>query len=367
MTSEKLQQAKRMFEITFDYKQTKNIKNKDILIMVSEKYHSIFIKDYINNFSSNNNRVFFVASKFEQRNKYINTMGMQLITKEELKKENMKFDYILMNPPYLKGLHIKLFNENVQRLKNKGSITSIQPAVAYHSKLKSKGQMKQMQDFIEEYDTKVMFVSGLIFPGAVIMSDLSITTLKKIQSQKEVSEVTYKNNKKYLNVELKYISKSEIDPEIYKNIMLKYKNYITKVGSLAEKVVKNIKISEHPKNLNIHTSAKMATVRGHTQEIGINPDFYTFFSSNDPYNLDVDFGLQCEIGTKENLYKYLELIVPRFGLCFTKYNNNGTTFENVPIMDFSQVYTNEELFDELKITKKEKEAMISIIHHWNHW
>lgn len=47
---------------------------------------------------------------------------------DELKRRNMKFDYIIQNPPYAGNLHIDIFNKTLDLLDPKGKMTIIEPA-----------------------------------------------------------------------------------------------------------------------------------------------------------------------------------------------------------------------------------------------
>ena len=47
----------------------------------------------------------------------------------------MKFDCIIMNPPYKRGLHIKILDEAIKYIKNTGSIISLQPIVKWQESL----------------------------------------------------------------------------------------------------------------------------------------------------------------------------------------------------------------------------------------
>ena len=47
----------------------------------------------------------------------------------------MKFDRIIQNPPYSRGLHIKILDEAIKHIKNTGSIISLQPIVKWQESL----------------------------------------------------------------------------------------------------------------------------------------------------------------------------------------------------------------------------------------
>ena len=55
--------------------------------------------------------------------------------KIDLETCDMKFDCIVMNPPYQRGLHIKILDEAIKHVKNTGSVISLQPIVKWQSLL----------------------------------------------------------------------------------------------------------------------------------------------------------------------------------------------------------------------------------------
>ena len=53
----------------------------------------------------------------------------------DFEKNDMKFDCIIMNPPYNRGLHIKILDEAIKHVKNTGIIISLQPVVKWQESL----------------------------------------------------------------------------------------------------------------------------------------------------------------------------------------------------------------------------------------
>ena len=47
----------------------------------------------------------------------------------------MKFDCIIQNPPYKRGLHIKILDEAIKHIKNTGNVVSLQPIVKWQESL----------------------------------------------------------------------------------------------------------------------------------------------------------------------------------------------------------------------------------------
>ncbi len=95
----------KMLEKSLNWDESQHYHNSSIGIYFSEKYHNSFLKTYIDKYKQNNNDVYFIVdSDFYKMNIMINNLNMILITQNEIEERKMKFDYILMNPPFsLKG------------------------------------------------------------------------------------------------------------------------------------------------------------------------------------------------------------------------------------------------------------------------
>lgn len=60
-----------------------------------------------------------------------NTKFIYVENLDAIIEENMKFDCIVMNPPYSKNLHLKILAEAIKHLKDSGKIASLQPVVKW--------------------------------------------------------------------------------------------------------------------------------------------------------------------------------------------------------------------------------------------
>ena len=276
----------------------------------------------------------------------------------------MKFDYIVDNPPYEgnKELHQQIFNKSVDMLKDNGVITFIQPAFPYHTKKKPKKNTQLMRDNIEKYHVDVVIEKPSIFKNAAIATDLAVTTLTKTEDP--TINIIYKNDKKYQNIDLDDITMLEIDPKIFRNIYNKYKKYIEKNGSVLD-------VSLNNKNTiqNIDSNLiSIAAIRGNQSENGKCDDFYTIMSNRDYTKNKKDMSHAIISDHKENVYKYLESNIARFGLAITKINcnNHRGELKTVPLIDFSKEFDEEQMYIDMDITKEEKIIMEDIIPYWNH-
>ena len=337
----------------------------------SEKNGKILSKPIFKNWEGNiiykklnNEEYWFLETDIETINK---ELTKNIILKKD---KEMKFNVIIGNPPYLgkSATHQKMFNRGVDRLKEGGYICFIQPSTTYHNKKKfSKTEEQIMYDNISKFKTKyVEILSPNIFKGVDINNDISITLLEKIESNNgKIDKIKYKNNEIYEDILLEDISMTEIKPSIYSSIKSKYFKYIKKNGSLYD-----ISYFDKTNTLN-NNSAGLSTIRGHKNKNGeLKNDFFTFLSRND---LDKKVGskhyINCNSSEIINVHNYLMTKFSRFSLTFLKFNTNLHMGElrAVPKVDFSKKWTDEELYDLIRLTKEERKIIDNYIPEWNHY
>jgi hypothetical protein len=330
---------------------------KSYLTRNKEDMSEYFIKSI--NYILNKNIV--VGNSIDENNQIIfNDIG----------KEEMKFNVIIGNPPFFgkSATHQKMFNRGVDRLKEGGYICFIQPSTTYHNKKKfSKKEEQIMYDNVSKFKTiYVEMLSPYIFKGVDINNDISITLLEKIESNNgKIDKIKYKNNEIYEDILLEDISMTEINPSIYSSIKSKYFKYIKNNGSLYD-----ISYFDKTNTLN-NNSAGISTIRGHKDNNGeLKNDFFTFLSRND---LDKKVGskhyINCNSSEIINVHNYLMTKFSRFSLTFLKFNSNLHMGElrAVPKVDISKKWTDEELYDLIRLTKEERKIIDNYIPEWNHY
>jgi len=279
------------------------------------------------------------------------------------------------NPPYdgKSELHQKIFNKTLELLEDGGQMTFIQPSTPIHNKKEDKinkdGTKKPtliMKENLCNYNTEIEVVSGSIFKDAAIATDLMITTITKKQSNfYGIDKITYKNGQVYTNVNIEDISMTQVPPNIYKNILKKYKKLCLSNGTIND-------IAYFSKNMNSYDNyISIAQVRGHIDTVtgGLKNDFFTYFSKDNITKDadDIKYGLLSDY--KENTFKYLSSNVARFGLSLLKFNSNNHMGENklTPLVDFSRTYTDQELYDMLGLTEEEIIEIEKVIPYWDHF
>lgn len=103
---------------------------------------------------------------------------------EELNRRNMKFDYIIQNPPYAGSLHLDIFDKTLDLLSEKGRMTIIEPAtwlinVRRNGKAKKYDAIKERlkghiyKVVIENFNKE--FQVGLYVPCSITYIDMDNT------------------------------------------------------------------------------------------------------------------------------------------------------------------------------------------------
>ena len=277
-----------------------------------------------------------------------------IVCDNSLQREfDMEFDGYITNPPY-KGqsmLHQQFFNLGVELVKEGGQVVCLQPATVYFNKKdKTDNHSQKMRDNINKYDVVTEMVKPSIFENAKNRNDISITTLTKTETQKEIRSVSYRSGKVYYNVSLEDVNRTEIEPTLYRSIVTKYKKLIAKNGC----------IYDITSNKKVVAKAKLASMRGNNG----GDDWYTFIPANKKYwttdNKKGDWGVSANSHQEAmNIYSYFTTNFARFGLSINKFSSDmhGGAMNGVPIVDFSKTYTDNELYDMIGLTPEERNAI----------
>ena len=276
------------------------------------------------------------------------------------------FDVGMQNPPYdgANELHQRFYNRLFEVT---GLVISLQPATPYFNSKDNAHKRKheaKMIKTIKENKTNVEIIDQRIFNDTHIHTDLAITaTFKEKNTSGKVNSIIYKNGETYQNVDIKDISMTQIDPNVFSTIKSKYENYVAKNGSLQDVTYKS-----KPKNY----VAALPKVRGN---IGTN-DIYTFLPAkiNDTkyFTTDVkqrrEFGIHVKNNKQiKNVYSYLKTYIARFGLALTKI---GITlyrkeFIRVPLVNFDKEWTDEMLIKELNLTQQEYKLIVQTLGNYH--
>ena len=253
-------------------------------------------------------------------NQIISTMGFTETT-------NVKKDLILINPPYKRGLHIKIFNKAFDELEIGGTMICIHPSTQILNDSSSKEVIKFRQ-ILQNNETNITFVNGNKIFDAGFFTPLSITRVKKTKSNKIVvlNKFFDENNIEtsiYENINDIFIHQSPLFLSILKLIKNKMKKPI------GDYLFRNGFLGTHYLNI--------TTVSGHPPKFGTNtihPDFYQLIYKADENNFNKllttkpagrkeNGGIYNEIGFNslneaKNGFEYLKTKFVRFCLAFVK-------------------------------------------------
>jgi hypothetical protein len=263
---------------------------------------------------------------------------------------NMSFNVVVGNPPY-KGqaqLHQQFFNKAVELTKDDGVVLFIQPSTIYFNKKEETQKHSQIvRDNIKRYKTSVKFVNPKVFENASVFNDLAITHLIKTPDNKEIETVTYTSGTQYNNVRLEDVTKTELEPKLYASITKKYKKYVSEHGSLLDVTTND-------------PSVKKARITSQRGNIG-GDDWYTFMPAPKKYWVNHGgFGVPATSDKMvANIYDYFTLNFTRFGLAIYKFAGDlhGGAMGCVPLVPFNKKYTDDELYDMIGLTAKERKAI----------
>ena len=307
-----------------------------------------------------------MATLFRKVNKEYN-LGIpeENITSEDFltKEFKMKFSAGIINPPYegKARTHQRFFNKLYSIIEDDGVMASLQPATTYFNKKNShltEPIIEEMISIIKDNLCEVEIENPEIFDNAGIQNDLSITYIVKDQCKTGlVDKITYKDSNVYKNILLKNISQTVIDPVLYSSIRTKYETFCNTHGNLEDIISKNKK----------DLKAALPKIRGTRPT---DDDFYTFIPKVEKDFLNYynesssDFGITINSNSeKDNVYDYLRSYVARFGLALLKFSQNTANkeFALVPLIDFTKKYSDQDLFEILKITPQEEEVIKRVI------
>ena len=285
-----------------------------------------------------------------KKSKYVRGFfpNVKVIEGDFLKWETtMKFDNIVMNPPYKQNLHLAFLKKSVDLIKDSGFLVSVQPSMWLLSR-KQNEVFRSAKDKIENgvvsfelRNLNSAFGIGLFMPCV-------ITVYHKKQNKK-----------------IKVIDTLQNKTFEYDSI-----NDVNKFGDIKEYFTSEEKVMTSCKKDNVlfHTKDKgrwyvsLAQIRGNvdmkTPGRMFTEDFYTFVPkdlkiSPTPHK-HLNFGFATE-NEANNFLKYLKTYFARFCLAIYKCNSqlDRNELASVPWLDFTQEWTDDRLFKKFNLSKEE--------------
>lgn len=361
------------------------MKKNILFIYRGQVLKSEFLPEYKKHSDSNCVLLVEKGPSFNTVSLLVNKLGLNvtLMKHEDLLEDkiNMKFDSLVMNPPYKGGLHIDIFNKAFDLLKEGGSMTSIQPATPFLNTNTPKPNKKDVliRKIIQKHKSLIRMVDGNELFNEEFFVPLSIITLTKTIDETESVCVEYQ----HLDSVMGGVHKYETFNDVFmhgNDLVLSIRNKIfnKKTISLNDKSSKKITTSPY--------WVTMAAVVGHPPKNNkINPDFYCLVfkqNENNPNSLIVENfsdlpgrsngrdkrGIAVNsLNEANNLIKTMMTKTYRFSLSLSKIGSNlwgGNMLDTVPYLDFSIEWTDEMLNEYFKFSEDEINFINNYIGNW---
>jgi hypothetical protein len=341
--------------------------NKSILILYNvEIIFSLYKSKYqgqITFLTSSQRKVDFSKKLFGGiKIEYIEESEDPLKRLEEMKKWPGKFDIIVSNPPYSKYLHVKFLEKSLDLANEK--VLFVHPSNQFINTKGGNSTYVNSNKLIEDKLESVTLFNGNKIFGIAIKAPCSITELNPSGNAGIIKVNNMMENETYLVKSISEITQFKNKPELW-SLKSKIDSYVLDNGSLD---------SILGKKCSGDFMVEFSRIRGHCDNEGgmdsIMPkdNFYTFVDknfqterkSNPKY--DLWFKFKTEINAN-NFLNYLKTDFARFSLAMYKYaqslNNGELRF--VPLMDFTQEWTDEKLYSHFNITEEEQAYIKEII------
>jgi hypothetical protein len=247
-------------------------------------------------------------------------------------KIDMKFDRIIGNPPYVKGLHMKILEKSYEFLEEDGELLFIHPSTKW---LRPPKNLPNYYKDIVSLD----FRNGVELFGAKIWVPISITHIKK-NSNQDFFELVVDGNR--------YIT--TIDNISIHGLKLEF-------ISLKEKIKKNKKFIDYKTSETFNFYYSMGAFGGHCQQ----KDMY-YMSCQKGTQIETDLIEHCRhnfgfntLEEAQNCEDYLRSQFAMRCLSLVKINQHIEKQElsTIPYLDFTQKWTDEKIYKFFNLSQEE--------------
>lgn len=282
-----------------------------------------------------------------------------------------KFDTVVMNPPYKKGIHLGFLQQAINM--GRQHVLSIQPAQWLMSekdmlRMRSGKTQEYCIKYLDKQGAEIKLVDGQRFFDAEIASYLGIFNIDKTTTQDIIVEDA-------LGLVTQYSSVSSVSKYGNSTVYTGLKSKILEVAKkdnlhLHVRVTsrflanKTFPFDDNPKDKYF---VRIARIRGHVAKNGYQDDFYTIIPEDRGVDTDVKeatmyFGFDSK-KEAQNFITYLKTDFVRFALSMYKLNTSLDTGElyAIPWLDFSKKWDDKKLRIRFSLTKDEIDFIQSSI------
>lgn len=291
---------------------------------------------------------------------------------KNIDEDNMKFDVIVMNPPYKDTTHLKFLKKAID--KTSRYVLSVQPCNWLLKQVDSKSRGGKTEESlvadVEKYGAQIYFIDGAQYFSAGLLAELSINLIDKQAVKDSACRIKVYGDLSgsvttYTTV--KEISKYGDDPLIkeFKNKLTDYfadnshKSIydVLKATPRMKNHCSNNDLVENKPNKTAYC-VNLSAIRGHVNQTTgkKEDDFYTLIPKERlPQKYSDELALYVSFNRKtdaEHFIEYLKSDFVRFSLFLYKNDANIVhTLKYIPMLDFSVRQTDEKLMVDFSIDK----------------
>jgi site-specific DNA-methyltransferase (adenine-specific) len=275
---------------------------------------------------------------------------------------DMKFDCVIMNPPYKGSLHLDFLENSMKITKKDGYVISIQPSTWLLSeKTNAQKKYSQVKSTIGNHLKSVRFLNGNSLFNIGSYVPLSINIIDKNNIYETILVETI-DGKKYLAKDYDHIP-----PRMQ---IQEYRSLKNKILKACNDNLENHRIINEGDFESNSWFVDLSQIRGNANTSSsltmIKDDFFTFLPRNVTPIQKPQKWMYFKfdsLNMANNFITYCNGYFSRFCLSIFKTNSDlhRGAFLSVPWLDFSQEWTDEKLFKKFKLTEEEIKFIYDVI------
>lgn len=280
---------------------------------------------------------------------------------EIMPKIKKQFDCVIMNPPYLSGLHLQFLELGMKLVPDGGTVLCVHPATWIMCK-KPNPYYQEMRDLVRQSVVDLtVFNPNQVFAGTEMGCPCVITHLCKNSGKSQVAlkDETRDKSWTYKNID---------DINIFGN----YPEYFSLAKKIFAHIATNGSVDDHIGSKGVFY-VNLPKITGHL-DTSKNPkslyrdDFFTLCNGKTSVSQSPDqqpFGFKTK-SEAANFLSFAQSKIARFCVSFFKFNKNNHRGElkAVPWLDFTKQWNLPDVIKTLGITKKELAFIDQMIPNW---